>query len=146
MARRGGTTTFVDAGSAGPGILHGFFRHVIKPLPLRITPFLNVSFPAHLRSQRRCVGRRVRRCTALDPRECVRVIKANRDLIAGVKVRVGCNAGGASGIAPLDATVIEPAEGNFEYRDALGKVRARRRRLNVRGLIVGGRWWHPQRT
>ena len=45
VARRSGTTTFVDAGSAGPGIFHGFRRHVIEPSPLRIIPYLNVSFP-----------------------------------------------------------------------------------------------------
>jgi dihydroorotase len=44
-----------------------------------------------------------------DPRECVRVIEANRDLIAGVKVRVGRSAGGASGVAPLDIA-LEVAE------------------------------------
>jgi dihydroorotase len=45
VATRAGTTTFVDAGSAGPGNFHGFRRHVIEPSPLRIIPFLNVSFP-----------------------------------------------------------------------------------------------------
>jgi dihydroorotase len=45
----------------------------------------------------------------LDPRECVRVIGTNRDLIAGVKVRVGRNAGGALGVAPLDIA-LEVAE------------------------------------
>ena len=45
VARRSGTTTFVDAGSAGPGNFHGFRRHVIEPSPLRIIPYLNVSFP-----------------------------------------------------------------------------------------------------
>src|SRR5262249_10868372 len=45
VVRRSGTTTFVDAGSAGPGIFHGFRRHVIEPSPLRIIPYLNVSFP-----------------------------------------------------------------------------------------------------
>jgi dihydroorotase len=45
----------------------------------------------------------------IDPRECVRVINANRDLIVGVKVRVGRGAGGASGIAPLDMA-LEIAE------------------------------------
>jgi len=38
VARQSGTTTFVDAGSAGPGIFHGFRRHVIEPSPLRIIP------------------------------------------------------------------------------------------------------------
>src|SRR5439155_16756192 len=45
VARRSGTTTFVDAGSAGPGNFHGLRRHVIEPSPLRIIPYLNISFP-----------------------------------------------------------------------------------------------------
>jgi dihydroorotase len=45
VARRSGRTTFVDAGSAGAGTFHGFRRHVIEPSPLRIIPYLNVSFP-----------------------------------------------------------------------------------------------------
>ena len=302
VARRSGTTTFVDAGSAGPGIFHGFRRHVIEPSPLRIIPYLNVSFPGIFAvsaavSVGECADLRL-----LDPRECVRVIKANRDLIAGVKVRVGRNAGGASGIAPLDialevaeetglpvmahldnpppsrlevlarlrrgdvlthcfrpfpnapvqgdgeireevlearrrgvifdighgsgsfgfrtaeamlaagfqpdvissdvhalsvngpafdqlvtmskflclgmelidvirastaapaaaidradigkleigaagdATVLELAEGEFEYRDVLGEARVGRQRLNARGLVMGGRWWHPPKA
>jgi dihydroorotase len=36
VARQSGTTTFVDAGSAGPGTFPGFRRHVIEPSPLRI--------------------------------------------------------------------------------------------------------------
>jgi dihydroorotase len=42
-----------------------------------------------------------------------------------------------------DATVLELAEGDFEYRDVLGEVRAGRQQLKVRGLVVAGRWWHP---
>jgi hypothetical protein len=45
VAQWSGTTTFVDAGSARPGIFHGFRRHVIEPSLLRIIPYLNVSFP-----------------------------------------------------------------------------------------------------
>ena len=299
VARRSGTTTFVDAGSAGPGNFPGFRRHVIEASPLRIIPFLNVSFPGIFAFS---AGVMVGECAdlrLLDPRECVRVVKANRDLVAGVKVRVGRNAGGASGAAPLDmalevaeetglpvmahldhpppsrlevlsrlrrgdilthcfrpfpnapveeggrireevlearrrgvifdighgggsfgfrtaeamlaagflpdaissdvhtlsingpafdqlvtmskflclgmelvdvirastaapaaalgrtdigrleigavgdATVLELAVGEFEYRDVLGETRKGRQRLNVRGLVVGGRWWHP---
>src|SRR6516162_7382300 len=109
VARRSGTTTFVDAGSAGPGNFPGFRRHVIEASPLRIVPFLNVSFPGIFAFS---AGVMVGECAdlrLLDPRECVRVVKANRDLVAGVKVRVGRNAGGASGIAPLDMA-LEVAE------------------------------------
>src|SRR5579872_5502839 len=45
VARRSATATFVDAGSAGPGNFAGFRRHVIEPSPLRILPYLNISFP-----------------------------------------------------------------------------------------------------
>ena len=109
VARRSGTTTFVDAGSSGPGNFHGFRRHVIEASPLRIVPFLNVSFPGIFAFS---AGVMVGECAdlrLLDPRECVRVVKANRDLVAGVKVRVGRNAGGASGAAPLDMA-LEVAE------------------------------------
>jgi dihydroorotase len=41
----------------------------------------------------------------LDPAECVRVINEHRDLIVGVKVRVGRVASGANGVAPLDMAV-----------------------------------------
>jgi dihydroorotase len=109
VARRSGTTTFVDAGSAGAGTFHGFRRHVIEPSPLRIIPYLNVSFPGIFAvsaavSVGECADLRL-----LDARECASVIGANRDLVAGVKVRVGRNAGGASGVAPLDIA-LEVAE------------------------------------
>jgi dihydroorotase len=109
VARQSGTTTFVDAGSAGPGIFHGFRRHVIEPSPLRIIPYLNVSFPGIFAVSAAVTVGECADLRLLDPRECVRVITANRDLIAGVKVRVGRNAGGASGVAPLDIA-LEVAE------------------------------------
>src|SRR6267143_3825217 len=109
LAPRSGTTTFVDAGSAGPGNFHGFRRHVIEPSPLRIIPYLNISFPGIFAFSASVMVGECADLRLLDPRECVRVIKANRDLIAGVKVRVGRNAGGSSGAAPLDMA-LEVAE------------------------------------
>ena len=109
VARQSGTTTFVDAGSAGPGNFHGFRRHVIEPSPLRIIPYLNVSFPGIFAFSATVMVGECADLRLFDPRECVRVIAANRDLIAGVKVRVGRNAGGTSGIAPLDMA-LEVAE------------------------------------
>src|SRR6266704_5711838 len=109
LAPRSGTTTFVDAGSAGPGNFHGFRRHVIEPSPLRILPYLNVSFPGIFAFAATVMVGENTDLRLIDPRECVRVINANRDLIVGVKVRVGRNAGGASGVAPLDIA-LEVAE------------------------------------
>src|SRR5262249_3830408 len=109
VARRSGTTTFVDAGSAGPGNFHGFRRHVIEPSALRILPYLNVSFPGIFAFSAAVMVGEAADLRLIDARECVRVIDANRDLIVGVKVRVGRGAGGASGVAPLDIA-LEVAE------------------------------------
>src|SRR5215469_7748517 len=109
VARGSGTTTFVDAGSAGAGIFHGFRRHVIEPSPLRIIPYLNISFPGIFAVSAAVAVGECSDLRFLDARECARVIRANRDLIGGVKVRVGRNAGGASGVAPLDMA-LEVAE------------------------------------
>jgi len=109
VARASGTTTFVDAGSSGPGNFAGFRRHVIEPSPLRILPYLNVSFPGIFAFSPTVMVGEASDLRLIDPRECVRVINANRDLIVGVKVRVGRGAGGASGIAPLDMA-LEIAE------------------------------------
>jgi len=110
VARRSGTTTFVDAGSAGPGNFHGFRRLVIESSPLRIVPFPNISFPGIFAFGASVMVGECADLRLLDPRECVRVINANRELIAGVKVRVGRNAGGASGVAPLDIALEVAAE------------------------------------
>src|SRR6516165_9380544 len=109
VARRSGTTTFVDAGSAGPGNFPGFRRHVIEASPLRIIPFLNVSFPGIFAFSASVMVGECADLRLIDARECVRVIEANPDVIAGVKVRVGRSAGGASGVAPLDIA-LEVAE------------------------------------
>ena len=82
---------------------------MIEPSPLRIVPFLNVSFPGIFAFSPSVMVGECADLRLFDPRECVRVIAANRDLIAGVKVRVGRGAGGASGVAPLDIA-LEVAE------------------------------------
>ncbi|HVC55286.1 MAG TPA: amidohydrolase/deacetylase family metallohydrolase [Stellaceae bacterium] len=109
VAQRSGTTTFVDAGSAGPGNFHGFRRHVIEPSALRILPFLNVSFPGIFAFSATVMVGEAADLRLIDPRECVRVINAHRDLICGVKVRVGRGASGDQGIVPLDMA-LEIAE------------------------------------
>ncbi len=109
VAKTSGTTTFVDAGSSGPGNFHGFRRHVIEPSPVRIIPILNVSHAGIFAFSATVMVGECADLRLLDPRDCVRVIDANRDLIVGVKVRVGRTAGGNSGIAPLDMA-LEVAE------------------------------------
>jgi dihydroorotase len=109
LARQSGTTTFVDAGSAGPGNFHGFRRHVIGPSPVRILPYLNISFAGIYAFSPTVMVGECADLRLLDLRDCRKVAEANRDLIVGIKVRVGNKAGGNSGIAPLDMA-LEVAE------------------------------------
>ena len=102
LARTGGVTTFIDAGSAGPGNFHGFRRHVIEPSPVRILPYLNVSFPGIFAFSKTVMVGESADMRLIDPREAVRVARENKDLILGIKVRVGKSASGNSGVMPLD--------------------------------------------
>ncbi|MGH7124723.1 MAG: hypothetical protein ACREFI_10150, partial [Stellaceae bacterium] len=104
-----GTTTFVDAGTAGPGNFLGFRKHVIEPSPVRILPYLNVSFAGIYAFSPSVMVGECADLRLLDLRECRKVAEANSDLVVGIKVRVGNKAGGNSGVAPLDMA-IEVAE------------------------------------
>ena len=109
IARRSGTTTFVDAGTAGPGNFPGFRRHVIEPSAVRILAYLNVSFAGIFAFSRTVMVGESSDLRLFDLNECVRVAREHLDLIVGIKVRVGRGAGGASGIAPLEMA-LEVAE------------------------------------
>jgi dihydroorotase len=73
--------------------------------------------------------------------ELIDVIRASTTARAAALGRtdIGSLQIGAAG----DATVLQVAEGDFEYRDVLGEARTGRQRLNVRGLVVTGGWWYP---
>ncbi len=95
IARRAGTTTFIDAGTAGPANFLGFRRHVIEHSRARILAYLNISFAGIFAfSSKVMVGEcdDIRLC---DPAEVVRVARDHLDLTVGVKVRVGKIASGA---------------------------------------------------
>jgi dihydroorotase len=99
---RGGCTTLVDTGSAGPGNYPGFLEHVIKPSPVRIIAYLNISFAGIFGFSKRVMVGESGDLRLMAPIDAVEAIKSNRDTIAGVKVRVGLHASGNSGLVPLD--------------------------------------------
>ncbi len=106
---RSGTTTFVDAGSAGAGNFAGFRRFVAESSRLHILAFLNISYAGIFGfGPGLWVGENWD-LRLVDRDECARAIEANRDLIVGVKVRIGAEAGGPSGLAPLEVA-LEVAE------------------------------------
>jgi dihydroorotase len=99
---RGGCTTLVDTGSAGPGNYPGFLEHVIKASPVRIIAFLNVSFAGIYGFSKRVMVGESGDLRLMAPIDAVETVRANRDTIAGIKVRVGLHASQNSGTVPLD--------------------------------------------
>jgi dihydroorotase len=106
---RSGTTTFVDAGSAGAGNFAGFRRYVAESTRLNILAFLNVSYAGIFGfGPGLWVGENWD-LRLVDRDECARAVESNRDLVVGIKVRIGAEAGGPSGLVPLELA-LEVAE------------------------------------
>ena len=102
FARNSGVTTSVDTGSAGPGNFSGFRKHVIEKSEVRILAYLHVSFAGIYAFSNTIMVGESEEMRMMAPRDAVAVADANRDLIVGIKVRVGLHASGTSGTAPLD--------------------------------------------
>ena len=108
-ARRCGTTTMIDAGTAGAGNFAGFREHVIKPTRPRILAYLNVSFAGIFAFSDTVMVGESEDVRLLHPRACLNVANLNKDFLVGIKVRVGARASGSMGHAPLDIA-LEVAE------------------------------------
>jgi dihydroorotase len=102
FCRHSGVTTAIDTGSAGPGNFLGFRRHVIERSAVRILAYLHVSFAGIYAFSPRIMVGESEDIRLLAPKDAVEVASANRDIIVGIKVRVGLRASGKSGTAPLD--------------------------------------------
>lgn len=105
FGRGSGVTTCVDTGSAGAGNFPGFRKHVIERSDVRILAYLHISFAGIF-----AFGKRIMVGESLDARliavrDTVEVIEANRDVIVGVKVRIGRLTSGVNGIAPLESAI-----------------------------------------
>jgi dihydroorotase len=102
FCRRSGVTTAIDTGSAGPGNFAGFRKHVIERSQVRILAFLHVSFAGIYAFSSRVMVGESEEIRLMAPIDAVEVADANRDVIVGIKVRVGARASGRSGTVPLD--------------------------------------------
>jgi len=109
FCRRSGVTTAIDTGSAGPGNFLGFRKHVIERSDVRILAFLHVSFAGIYAFSPRVMVGESEEIRLMAPLDAVEVANVNRDLIVGIKVRVGLHASGRSGTVPLDIA-LEAAE------------------------------------
>ncbi|WP_108661857.1 amidohydrolase/deacetylase family metallohydrolase [Acuticoccus kandeliae] len=100
-ARQSAVTTCVDTGSAGPGNFPGFRKHVIERSGARILAYLHVSFAGIYGFEPSLMVGESHDYRLMAARKAAEVIEANRDLIVGVKVRIGRHASGPAGIDPL---------------------------------------------
>lgn len=98
LAPVSGVTTWIDAGSSGPGNFEGFLHHVITPSIVDIMPFLNLSFVGLV-----TVGQTELRFGELfdyrlaDKNACLRIISKFKNII-GIKLRLGHTSSGPNGL------------------------------------------------
>jgi dihydroorotase len=102
FCRTSGVTTAVDTGSAGPGNFHGFRKHVIERSQVRILAYLHVSFAGIYAFSNKIMVGESEEIRLMAPLEAVEVVEKNRDVIVGIKVRVGLHASGTQGEHALD--------------------------------------------
>lgn len=101
----GGATTAVDAGTAGYGTFPAFRRYVIDRSPVRVLAYIHVAAAGLAAS---VVGE-LEEIRYARPRETAEVIRAHREVVVGVKVRIGTQACGANTTAAL-TLALEAAE------------------------------------
>ena len=101
LARRCGTTTWLDVGSAGPGNFSGFRHHVMERSETRILAYLHVSHAGIYAFSPTVMVGESKELALMDVVRCAEVARENPELIRGIKVRVGANTSGMHGIVPL---------------------------------------------
>jgi dihydroorotase len=97
----GGVTTALDAGTAGFSNFSVFRRLAIDPAPVRVLAFLHIAAAGLVST----VAGELEDIRYARPVETAAVADANRDVILGVKVRIGEGACGANGSAALSAAL-----------------------------------------
>ena len=105
FCRTSGVTTAIDTGSAGPGNFAGFRKHVIERSEVRILAYLHISFAGIYGFSTTVHVGESEDIRLMAPKEAAEVADANRDVIVGMKVRVGRHSSGHHGVAPLRAAL-----------------------------------------
>jgi dihydroorotase len=105
LAQRSALATLVDAGSAGAGNFDGLRDFVIGASRTRILAYLNISFAGIFAFDRGMMVGEAAIRTLLSVDRCVATAEANRDLVVGVKVRIGGGVSGEIGLEALDRAV-----------------------------------------
>ena len=103
--RKSGVTTVVDTGSAGPGNFVGFRKHVIEKSKFRILAYLHISHAGIYAFSNRVMVGESENIQLMDPISAIEVIEANRDIIVGIKVRLGKRTSGRNGFLPYEFAI-----------------------------------------
>lgn len=97
FCRLSGVTTAVDTGSAGPANFMGFRKHVIEKSEVRILAYLHVSFAGIYAFSNTIMVGESEEMRMLAPADCAEVAEKHRDVLVGIKIRVGRHASGTNG-------------------------------------------------
>ena len=108
IAARSGVTSWIDVGSAGALTLEGLRRFIIQPAKARISAFLNISYIGLAGHDFELAN--LAYCD-VDLFEIV--ANLNRDVLHGVKVRMGATTCGANGIEPMRRAVAAAERCDF---------------------------------
>jgi dihydroorotase len=93
-----GTTTAIDAGSAGAHLFGAFEASSIRPSRERILAYLNIST---IGTTSILLAGELENLAYCSVDACVECVEANRDVLIGVKVRASGNVVGESGLEPV---------------------------------------------
>lgn len=105
FGRSSGVTTAVDTGSAGPGNFAGFRKHVIERSQVRILAYLHVSHAGIYGFSKQVMVGESEEIRLLNPTDAVEVADQNRDIIVGIKVRIGRRTSGTHGLQALQTAM-----------------------------------------
>lgn len=109
IAKRSGVVTMVDAGSAGAGNFAGLREFVFKQSAYRLLAYVNISYPGIFAFDKDYVVGEAAVKELLSVSHCCETVEQNRDVVVGVKVRLGAGTSGDIGLLALDRA-IEAAE------------------------------------
>jgi len=100
IATRTGVTTWNDAGTPGAMTIDGFRRHIVEEADVRITTYINIAYIG-------LVGENYETANLeyCDTEILRRAVDRHRDLVRGIKVRIGTPTVGDTGVESLRRAV-----------------------------------------
>lgn len=105
LLRRSGTTTSVDAGTAGAGTIAGLFSLVAPRTTARILAFVNIGHAGILAAGSSCIMPEAEDLRLLNVGACAEAVCRHAPGIVGIKVRVGASSTGRRAAAPLHMAI-----------------------------------------